>query len=95
MLAGEVATLTISGVGSFVPIGVAVSSGIVLPAFLLALPLVLAVTAMIGDRVWWLARCAPGLGTPEHRAGYHGRPAVGPGASSRVRHAWPVQAVKR
>jgi RND superfamily putative drug exporter len=56
ILAGTFASLMISGVSSFVQIGFAVSSGIVLSAFLLGLTLVPSLTAMLGDRVWWPSR---------------------------------------
>jgi RND superfamily putative drug exporter len=46
----------ISGVSSFVQIGFAVSIGIVMSAFLLGLTMVPALTARLGDRVWWPTR---------------------------------------
>ena len=56
ILAGTFASLMISGVSSFVQIGFAVSIGIVMSAFLLGLTMVPALTARLGDRVWWPTR---------------------------------------
>jgi RND superfamily putative drug exporter len=80
ILAGTFASLMISGVSSFIQIGFAVSSGIVLSAFLLGLTLVPALTAMIGDRVWWPARPKPALQLPAVEPTATARPALDPRA---------------
>jgi RND superfamily putative drug exporter len=64
ILAGTFASLMLSGVSSFLQIGFAVSSGIVLSAFVLGLTLVPALTAMIGDRVWLPSRPRRATDTP-------------------------------
>jgi putative drug exporter of the RND superfamily len=64
ILAGTFASLMISGVSSFVQIGLAVCGGIILSAFLLGTMLVPALTAKVGERMWWPGR--PG-GAPQAR----------------------------
>ena len=56
ILAGTFASLMISGVSSFIQIGFAVSSGIVMSAFMLGMTLVPALSARLGDRLWWPSR---------------------------------------
>jgi RND superfamily putative drug exporter len=72
ILAGTFASLMISGVSSFVQIGFAVSIGIVMSAFLLGLTMVPALTASLGDRVWWPSR--PVGATRRRAAGATARP---------------------
>jgi putative drug exporter of the RND superfamily len=58
ILAGTFASLMITGVSSFAQIGFAVSTGIVLSAFVLALRLVPSISVVLGERVWWPSRPA-------------------------------------
>jgi RND superfamily putative drug exporter len=65
----------ISGVSSFVQIGFAVSIGIVMSAFLLGLTMVPALTASLGDHVWWPSRH---VASTARRAAGAARPAAQP-----------------
>lgn len=59
ILAGTFASLLLAGVGQLTQIGFAVSIGIVLAAFVMALLLVPALSALLGTRVWWPGHTAP------------------------------------
>jgi RND superfamily putative drug exporter len=90
ILAGTFASLMISGVSSFIQIGFAVSSGIVLSAFLMATMLVPAISAKLGERVWWPGRP---VREAQHRARRPvGSPALGRGT---VRSAIELRRAKR
>jgi len=67
LLAGTFASLMISGVSSFIQIGFAVSS---------------ALTAMIGDRVWWPARPQSASERPTAEPAATMRPALDHGVGS-------------
>jgi RND superfamily putative drug exporter len=56
ILAGTFGSLMITGVSSFAQIGFAVSMGIVLSAFVMALRLVPSINVALGERVWWPSR---------------------------------------
>jgi RND superfamily putative drug exporter len=53
ILAGTFASLMLSGIGSLMQIGFAVSVGIALAAFVMAAVLVPSVAALLGRRIWW------------------------------------------
>jgi RND superfamily putative drug exporter len=64
ILAGTFGSLLLAGVAFLTQMGVAVTVGIVLAAFVISVFLVPAVTALIGQRAWW-----PGhAGDPERAA---------------------------
>jgi RND superfamily putative drug exporter len=67
ILAGTFASLMLSGVSSFVQIGTAVCGGILLSAALLGTVLVPALSARLGDRVWWPRRPHEAQGRPPRR----------------------------
>jgi RND superfamily putative drug exporter len=86
ILAGTFASLMITGVSSFAQIGFAVSTGIVLSAFVMAIQLVPSISVALGERVWWPSR--PGV--PAARTRRRGRgarlePAPAAGATGDVR----------
>jgi RND superfamily putative drug exporter len=81
ILAGTFASLMISGVSSFVQIGMAVCGGIILSAALLGTTLVPALSAKLGDRVWWPSKPRSVSGRPRRRP--LARPALGRGTVSR------------
>ena len=58
ILAGTFGSLMITGVSSFAQIGFAVSMGIVLSAFIMAIRLVPSISVILGERVWWPSRPA-------------------------------------
>lgn len=64
ILAGTFAALMLTGVSLLVQLGFAVSVGIVLSAFVMAAVLVPALTASLGERVWWPRRPEPGRSAP-------------------------------
>jgi putative drug exporter of the RND superfamily len=79
ILAGAFASLLLAGVGQLTQIGFAVSIGIVLAAFVMALLLVPALSALLGTRVWWPGHTVPpdgGISSDESAT------ALGPGTGS-------------
>ena len=56
ILAGTFGSLLLAGVAFLTQMGVAVTVGIVLAAFVISVFLVPAVTALIGTRAWWPSR---------------------------------------
>jgi RND superfamily putative drug exporter len=56
ILAGTFGSLLLAGVSFLTQMGVAVTVGIVLAAFVISVFLVPAVTALIGTRAWWPGR---------------------------------------
>ena len=67
---GTFGSLLLAGVAFLTQMGVAVTVGIVLAAFVISVFLVPAVTALIGTRAWWPGRVdRPGPGIAAGRPG--------------------------
>ena len=72
ILAGTFATLMLAGGSTLSQMGFAVSFGIVVAAFVMAMFLTPSVTAMLGERAWWPGHGTGGHGTDGHGSGGHG-----------------------
>jgi putative drug exporter of the RND superfamily len=77
ILAGTFGSLLLAGVAFLTQMGVAVTVGIILAAFVISVFLVPAVTALIGARAWWPGRAGRPAGVPT-AAGTDGQPAPEP-----------------
>jgi RND superfamily putative drug exporter len=73
ILAGTFASLILAGGSTFSQMGFAISCGIVIAAFVMAMFLTPSVTALLGTRAWWPGHQNRG------RHGSHGDPAAGDG----------------
>ncbi len=87
ILAGTFGSLLLAGVAFLTQMGVAVTVGIVLAAFVISVFLVPAVTALIGTRAWWPSRVDRGCtgGTGRHRPSRPSRSRPSPSRASRRR----------
>lgn len=99
ILAGTFASLMLAGGSTLVQMGFAISFGIAIAAFVMAMFLTPSVTALIGHRAWWpgherragLELQAPG-DAPAGATGHGGRPAAGRPAGGRPAGGRPAKA---
>jgi putative drug exporter of the RND superfamily len=68
ILAGTFASLSLTGVGLLVQLGVTIALGVVIVSMLMAIVFVPSVSALVGRGIWW----------PSHREAKPAAPAVGP-----------------